>query len=166
MPDNHPQRPESPQLRRLQLPEQGGIRSFLRRAGPIILLVGLICTIICLANFFWCSNSHEPPRYFWLGFVGLPLMFFGGVLSQYGFLGAVARYVAGETAPVAADATNYVAEETKGAVETVARSAAKGMVEGIEAGKAAPANFCPQCGFAVKPDFKFCPGCGKSLSKS
>ncbi len=62
-------------------------------------------------------------------------MFVGGVLSMYGFMGAVFRFAAGEVAPVAADATNYMAEETKGAVETVAKAAAKGVVEGIEAGR-------------------------------
>ena len=76
------------------------------------------------------------PHYFWLGFVGLPLMFVGGVMCQFAFLGAVARFMAGETAPVAADTVNYMAEETKGAVETVAKAAAKGVVEGIEAGRA------------------------------
>jgi hypothetical protein len=55
---------------------------------------------------------------------------------MYGFMGAVFRFTAGETAPVAADTINYVAEETKGAVETVAKSAARGIVEGVEEGRA------------------------------
>ena len=87
MPDNQSQRPESPQLRRLQLPEQGGIRSFLRRAGPIILLVGLICTIGGAISFFSSFGSFEPPHYFWLCFVGIPLMFVGFLLSQFGYMG-------------------------------------------------------------------------------
>ena len=53
-------------------------------------------------------------------------------------MGAVARFIAGETAPVATDTANYLAEETKGAVETVAKAAAKGVVEGIEAGRSEP----------------------------
>ena len=163
MPDNDPQRPDSPQLRRLQTPQQGRTRTWLRMAGPVILIVGLVCTVGGTVNVFYRTGSFESPHYFWLCFVGLPLMFVGGVLSQFGFMGAVARYIAGETAPVAADATNYLAEETKGAVETVAKSAARGVVEGIEAGKAA-ASFCPHCGNSVKPDFKFCPQCGKSLA--
>ena len=66
----------------------------------------------------------------------MPLVFIGGVLCQFAFMGAVARFIAGETAPVAADTVNYVAEETKGAVETVAKAAAKGVVEGIQEGRA------------------------------
>ena len=78
------------------------------------------------------------PHYFWLAFVGMPLMFVGTVLCQFGFFGAVARFIAGESAPVAVDTVNYMAEETKGAVATVARAAAKGVVEGIEEGRAKP----------------------------
>jgi len=76
-------------------------------------------------------GSFGMPHYFWLAFIGLPLMFVGGVLCQFGFFGAVARFIAGESVPVAADTINYMAEETKGAVETVAKAAAKGVVEGL-----------------------------------
>jgi hypothetical protein len=163
MPDNNEQRPVSPQLERLQSPEQNAVRSCLRAIGPLVFIVGLICTIVGGISFFSSMNSMEPPQRFWLCFIGLPLMFVGGVLSQFGFMGAVSRYVAGETAPVAADATNYMADETRGAVETVAKSAAKGITEGIDVGRAAN-SFCPHCGTAVKADFKFCPKCGKPLS--
>jgi ribosomal protein S27AE len=104
----------------------------------------------------------EPPRLFWLGFIGIPLVFVGVVMCQLGFIGAVARYVAGEGAPVAADTIKYMADETKDAVETVVKSAAKGIAEGLEAGRVAATSFCPHCGFSVKTDFKFCPKCGKA----
>lgn len=157
---NNPQRPVSPQLKRLQTPEQKGICAVLRIIGPVVLLAGVICTVIAMVNFFSCFGSMEPPRLFWLGFVGLPLMFVGGVMSQFGFMGAVARYIAGESAPVMAETVNYMADETKDAVKTVAQFAAKGIIEGIEAGKAAT-NFCPHCGTPIKAEFQFCPKCGK-----
>jgi hypothetical protein len=84
------------------------------------------------------AGSFGIPDYFWLAFVGMPLMFVGSVMSMYGFMGAVARFMAGEAAPVAADTVNYMAEETKGAVETVAKAAAKGVVEGMNAGRTEP----------------------------
>jgi hypothetical protein len=147
----------------LQQPEQNGIRSFLRRIGPLVFIVGLICTLGGMVSFFASFGSFEPPRYFWLCFVGMPLMFVGGVFCQFGFMGAVARYVAGETAPVAADTINYMADETKDAVETVAKSAAKGIVEGIATEKSgADTLYCPHCGFAIKADYQFCPKCGKA----
>jgi hypothetical protein len=136
MSQDNSSRPVSPELKRLQQPKQSSIRKGLRIAGPIIFLVGLICTIIAFASLLLSAGSFDGPHYFWLGFIGLPLMFVGGVLCQFGFLGAVARFVAGESAPVAADTVNYMAEETKGAVETVAKTAAKGVVEGIDSGRA------------------------------
>ena len=136
MKTNDLQLPVSPELKQLQQPAQTSIRNGLRIAGPVVFLVGLICVIVGAAELF--SSGMEPPRHFWLVFIGLPLMFVGTVLCMYGFMGAVVRYAAGEVAPVATDAVKYVAEETKGAVETVSKAVAKGVVEGVEAGRVRP----------------------------
>ena len=125
----------SPELKQLQEPAQNSIRTALRIAGPLLLLAGVVCIIIAVASMFAGSTDFGPPRLFWLAFVGIPLMFVGSVLSMYGFMGAVFRFAAGEVAPVGADTAKYMAEETKGAVETVAKAAAKGVVEGIDAGR-------------------------------
>jgi hypothetical protein len=122
----------SPELKRLQQPAQNSIRAALRIAGPTSLLIGIVCLVVAVVNFFVSTGHNNPPGLFWLFFIGMPLVFIGGVLCQFAFMGAVARFIAGETAPVAADTANYVAEETKGAVETVAKAAAKGVAEGIE----------------------------------
>jgi len=134
--ENNSQRPVSPGLKRLQTPQQNSVRTALRIAGPVIFLTGVICVVIAVASMVASAGSFGIPDHFWLAFVGMPLMFVGSVMSMYGFMGAVARFAAGEVAPVAADSANYVAEETKGAVETVAKAAAKGVVEGIDAGRA------------------------------
>ena len=134
--DNNPSRPVSPELKRLQEPAQNSIRSFLRMAGVILLLAGGVCEIGGLISFFSAFDGSTAPRFFWLAFVGMPLLFFGTTCCIFGFMGAAARFIAGESAPVAADSVNYMAEETKGAVETVAKAAAKGVVEGIDAGRA------------------------------
>src|SRR5882724_6829719 len=138
MEENNPSRPVSPELKRLQQPGQNSIRKGLRVAGLVVFVVGLLCVIVSAISLFTSASGGGRPHLFWLGFVGMPLMFVGGVLCQFAFLGAVARFMAGETAPVAVDTVNYVAEETKGAVETVAKAAAKGVVEGIEAGRTKP----------------------------
>lgn len=163
MPENESTRPVSDKLKRLQTPEQNSVRNFLRTIGLLVFIAGLLCIIVGMINFFMAFGGGGPPRLFWLLFVGMPLMAVGGWMSQFGYMGAVARFIAGETAPVATDTINYVADETKGAVETVAKSAAKGFAEGIEAGRATTTNFCPHCGSAAKIDFKFCPKCGKPL---
>ena len=167
MPDNQSQRPgDAAELKTAAIAGTEGHSHFFADGRPGGFNRRADFAIGGAISFFSSFGSFEPPHYFWLCFVGIPLMFVGFLLSQFGYMGVVARYIAGEAAPVATDTTNYMAEETKGAVETVARSAARGIVEGIEAGKATSASFCPQCGFSVKPDFKFCPQCGKSLSKS
>lgn len=163
MSENDSQRQVSPLLKRLQTTEQAGIRNFFRTVGPLIFGAGLLCTIGGMVSFFSSFGSFEPPRHFWLCFVGMPLMFIGGILSKLGYMGTIVRYIAGESAPVATDTINYVADETQGAVQTMAKSAAQGIAEGLAAGKAKTANFCPQCGTSVQTDFKFCPDCGKQL---
>lgn len=135
MPENN-SKADSPELRQLQLPAQKSIRKTFRIAGPVILLIGTGCVTVAAAELFSGFGKFEPPRHIWLAFVGMPLMFVGSVLSMFGFMGAVLRYEAGEAAPVATDAVKYVAEETKGAVETVSKAVGKGVIQGIEAGRA------------------------------
>jgi len=43
----------------------------------------------------------------------MPLLFVGVVLTQSGFLGAIQRHVAGESAPVAEDVATYLGENAQ-----------------------------------------------------
>ena len=115
-------------MSKLQTPKHKGIRSFLRVAGPLVAGVGLIFLIIGMVSFFSAFGSG-PPRLFWCCFVGMPLLFVGGVMCMFGFIGAVSRYTAAEQVPVATDAINDLAEGTQGAVKTVARAVAEGVKE-------------------------------------
>jgi len=99
----------------------------LRVAGPLIASVGFVFLIIGMASFFSALGGGELPRLFWCCFVGLPLLFVGGVLCMFGFMGAFARYTAAEQVPVATDAISELAEGTQGAVKTVARAVAEGV---------------------------------------
>jgi len=152
-------------------PNHGAIRNVLRVVGPLTFGVGLVFTAIGLVSFFGAFGGFEPPRYFWCAFVGLPLMGIGATLSQYGYLGAVGRYMMGELAPVQKDAFNVVAHGTRPGVESLARAIGRGFAA---AGKseAAPGSrcsrceaprgdsdrFCGRCGAAF--DERVCPGCG------
>jgi hypothetical protein len=117
-------------MSKLQTPKHRATRSFLRVAGPITALVGLIFTIIGMASFFSAIGGEGRPRLFWCCFIGLPLLFVGIVLSMFGFIGALARYTADEQVPVATDAIEDLAEDTQGVVKTVARAVAAGVKEG------------------------------------
>lgn len=84
-----------------------------------MLTTGLIFTAICLINFF----TTFPPQLFWCGFVGLPLLFVGGVLLQFGFMGAVSRYSANEVVPVASDSIKQVLGDSKELLQDIAHPA-------------------------------------------
>ena len=113
----------------IESPRHTKIRSFLRVAGPILALVGLIFLAVGTISFFAAFGSFQPPRLFWCCFVGMPILFVGLVMSKFGYFGSVARYVAAESAPVAKDTFNYMAEGTKDGVKTVSRAVAEGVQE-------------------------------------
>src|SRR5262249_44639189 len=89
------------------------VRSTLRSLGPALALLGLVFMVVGLGSFFSSFGSFEQPRYFWCAFVGMPLLAVGTWMSQFAYLGAIMRYIFGEAAPVAKDATNYMVSGTK-----------------------------------------------------
>jgi len=110
-----------------------GLRRLLRVAGPIVLVLGGILALVGVVSFFVAASRHTgPPALFFCAFIGLPLIFVGTVMCMFGYMGALARYVAAEQAPVARDTINYMAEGTQDAVKTVARAAAQGVAEGLQ----------------------------------
>jgi len=120
---------------RLQTPQQGGIRRTLRRAGLAGLALGGLLTLIGVGSFFASFGSFGPPRFFWCAFVGMPLLFVGGAMTMFGFLGAVQRYVAGESAPVAKDVVNYMGENIQPGVKSIAKAVTEGIKEGLGEGQ-------------------------------
>jgi len=115
---------------KLQIPQQSGIRRTLRRAGLAVLTLGGLMTLIGAGSFFASLGSFGPPRFFWCAFVGMPLLFVGGVMTVFGFLGAFQRYVAGESAPVAKDVVNYMGENIQPGVKSIAKAVTEGIKEG------------------------------------
>lgn len=116
-------------MNRLQASSHASARRFLRVAGPVLVMIGFGFTVIGLASFFSAFGSFGLPRLFWCSFIGMPVLFVGAAMSMFGFMGAIARYQAGEIAPVAKDAVNYMADGTKDGVRTVARAVAEGIEE-------------------------------------
>ena len=57
------------------------------------------------------------------------------MMCMFGFMDAVTRYTAAEQVPVATDAVNDMAEGTKDAMKTIARSVADGVKESTAQGK-------------------------------
>ncbi len=115
----------------LQTPQHQVSRWVLRGAGLLLAAAGAVFLVIGSADFFSAFGTGEPPRLFWCCFVGMPLLFVGGAMCMFGFMGAVARYVAAEQVPVARDAANDLVAGTQDAIKTVARAAAEGVSEGL-----------------------------------
>jgi uncharacterized membrane protein len=113
----------------IESPQHHNTRSFLRVAGPLIAVGGLVFIAVGMISFFSAFGGFEPPRLFWCCFVGIPILFVGLVMCKLGYLGAVARYIAAESAPVAKDTVNYMADGTKDAIKSVARAVAEGVQE-------------------------------------
>ena len=118
-------------MSKLQNPKHDRTRSILRTLGMLVAGLGLIFLIVGMASFFLAFGGGGPPRLFWCCFVGMPLLFVGGVMCMFGFMGAVARYTAAEQVPVATDAISDLADGTQESVKTVARAAAAGVKEGL-----------------------------------
>ena len=113
----------------LQSPNHSSARTILRVGGPALLAVGILLVLIGLASFFAAMGSFEPPRFFWCAFVGMPLMFVGFVMTMFGYFGAVQRYIAGESAPVAKDMVNYLGENTQPGVRAFTKAATDGFLD-------------------------------------
>jgi len=96
-------------------PSHESIRPVLRLLGPMVLVLGLICFLGCMPLVVYTGHF----AFGFLGFLGVFLLFIGGVMAQFGYKSAVARYQAQELAPVASDTFNYVAEETKPGVRAI-----------------------------------------------
>jgi len=116
-------------------------------------------------NFFRAFGGTESPRLFWCAFAGLPLLFVGGVLSSYGYMGKVIRYMAQETAPVGTDTFNYVAEGTREGVKAVAGAIGQGLHEGGLGTGPKMMVRCHKCNALMEAEAKFCSRCGQAAGE-
>jgi hypothetical protein len=62
----------------------------------------------------------------------------GLVLCKFGYMGPVYGYMAGETAPLAKDAVNYMGESTQPGMRAAAKAVTEGIIEGRQAQERRP----------------------------
>lgn len=162
-------------------------RKWLRAIGLLLALVGGLVLVAGLLGFFG-SGGGEGLLPFAM-FLGLPLLFVGIYLLKLSYLGALARHLAGETMPLAADVVDYVSKETASAVQSTARAIGRGLRDDgppttVPCGHCGNHNewgakFCDQCGKPIaappicvtcktenEPDAKFCKACGKPIASA
>jgi len=147
-------------------PKHEQTRRVLRWVGVSLMVVGGGMTAIGIGSFFAAFGGMEPPRYFWCAFVGIPIAFVGLTLVSYGFMGSIFRYSAGEMAPVGKDAFNYMAENTKDGIKTVASAIGEGLRAGSPTAGGGTQIRCHKCNHANAAESKFCGQCGASLGKT
>jgi hypothetical protein len=144
------------------------IRRVLRIVGPAVAGLGLLLTVVGFTSFLslfgraFSSAALEGPGLVWCAFLGLPLLFVGGAISLFAFLGALGRYQSAEVAPVVADTLNELAQRAREGV----KHAASAMREGIAAVRSGPALCCPKCRTENPGGAKFCSNCGGSLLRT
>jgi ribosomal protein L40E len=140
-------------------PGHEGVRAALRLVGPVIAGMGLLFLVIGLVSFFSAFGGGGFPRYFWCAFVGMPLLAIGVGITKFAYLGAVARYMAGEAAPVGKDVTNYMVAGTKDSIRDVATAVGEGLAA---AGRQTTDRqlICRKCGAENEAGANFCHSCG------
>jgi hypothetical protein len=131
---------------------QNGARTFFRVLGPMVVIVALVLLVTAGMDFFSAMSSFgDQPTKFAMFFVGLPLLAVGGWLTQAGFMGAGARYAAGELAPVVKDTAGYLSD-------------GQGIL-GVGRAPSQPGAgpYCRQCGVRNDADARFCDSCGTAF---
>jgi len=170
--------------RQLKHAGHDGVRAVMRVFGPLLILVGAAMFVAGVMSFVQnfdrgpsdlfgsfaesvrklsddgkgtvVAAEPRPPNRFWMCFVGMPIAMVGLGLTRFGFLGAAARYVASETAPVARDTIDYLARGTSDSIREVAAAVRGGHGAGVR---------CPGCGQDNDADAKFCDACGAALAR-
>lgn len=125
------------------------IKNILKAVGAIFAAVGLTLLLCGTIPFFNGDTST-----FFLNFIGIPLLFIGGVCLQFGFMGEVHKYMAEEHTPIAKDVANEMLDGTREGIVKIAKEI-----------KGENGPVCTACGTVNEPNAKFCDNCGKPLAK-
>ena len=128
---------------------QASKQTVFRVLGVLILVVALGFLVVAGMDFFGATSSDElgaEPTRLWMFFVGIPLLFVGGVFLQLGFAGAGAKYMAGEHVPVLKESMDQLG------------------FQGNAPSSSGTGPHCRSCGRQNDADARFCSSCGSSMS--
>lgn len=146
-------------------PGHNGVRDFCRIAGPVCLVIAVSLIAIAFINFAMAFGGSEPPKLFWCFFLAMPFFIAGAAMTNFGYMGKVARYTAGEMAPVAKDTINYMVDGTQESMKKTASAIGQGLSEANIGGSGGTKVKCHKCNELVDEDSKFCNECGIALDK-
>ena len=133
-------------------------RIFLRVLGGVLLVAGIYLVVtggMGIADEMDSGTDNGFGSILKLGAGGFLCVFGLGALNA-GFIGAQARYAAGETMPVVKDSASYLSDGE--GVLGVGRT-----VDDVPA-EAKTGPFCSKCGVRNDAEAKFCDSCGAAIS--
>ncbi len=152
-------------------------RKNLSMLGAVLLVIGILLGIVGVVRFsapfrtstkeFFDSPHEVMERDSSDGFSGVLFFGLGSLAAAVGLSllvfaqrGRLARYAAGEVAPVVKDTFNYLAHESKEGLAEVGAALAGGpKAQAREVVKVK----CRSCGYLESDDAKFCSSCAKPL---
>ena len=128
------------------LARQTQYRTTFRVLGGVVLVVGIVTFGYGITSVF--GSEDVPSGAQIAAFMGgLLVVGIGLMLLQLGFVGAAARYGAGETMPVVKDSAAYLSDG-----------------EGILGVGRTAGPYCSKCGVRNDGDARFCDSCGTALA--
>lgn len=133
-----------------------------KKNSKILLCVGIPLLVIGFLFFFvGAFTMGSGVDLFFLSFLGMPLMFAGGVCIMLGSMRSAHKFITSSTASTKKDYMNYMMDETSDSARNFASNIASGINEARGGGKS-----CPHCGNINLNDAKYCSQCGEKLSSS
>lgn len=132
----------------------------LKKVGLALLIVGGICFLVGIVDFFASFGSFRAPTLFFFSFIGLPMVGVGGMLTMTAHQREIQQYHANEMAPV----INETAEDISPAITTIASAMREGFAQ--ETGEKPLTPTCPACASPVSTTDKFCAECGAPLART
>ena len=140
---------------------QDGARTAFRIGGTALVLIGVLTLGWGITNVFGYDGYDAPEGKYIAAFLGgLPIIAVGLMLLQAGYLGAAARYSAGETMPVVKDSASFLSDGE--GVLGIGRTVDDQRTPAAAAATSGP--YCRSCGQRNDGDARFCDGCGTSLA--
>ncbi len=139
--------------------DQARTRTILRVIGFTMLAAGLVIGAKAgygllqeMTSPINVDDPSGPGTILMLGGAGF-LVVFGLAFLNAGFLGATARYSAGETMPVLKDSAAYLTDG----------QGHLGAGRGVEEAQEAAGPFCTRCGVRNDAAARFCDACGHAI---
>lgn len=144
------------------------VRAVLKIVGPITMIIGLFLFGSVFLSFFNMTDNFDGNMFSRMpnAFIGILLLGIGSAMSNFAYMGTVAKYTADEMTPIA----SHVIKNIKSSLEqdeslTCSKCHEKNDLD---------ASFCDHCGHPLKQQFcscgtynetdaKYCKKCGEEL---